>query len=171
MNDSNARASAQQFLDALFTDAPAASLRARVDWPRFRLMQLMQATAGADVAAREDLVTRGLDALAKLPEGTAVPDLEERALRSLRSLIEILIGRRWRFVDGYDNPLLAGLRAGPVAAAPPGVRRYLLQLAELARAATPVTITNADDDDGQKLMTLLLVDGRYCGFLPGNLRR
>jgi hypothetical protein len=159
------RAAAKQFLAALLTDGGETTAAARVDWPRFGLMQLMQASAGNDPQAREELIRRGLEALAKVQPG---PDLQARALSTLRSLIEILIGRTWRFADGFVNPLLEALRAGPVPATPPALRRYLERLAELARAATPVTIA-ARDAEATKAMTLLFVDGLYVGFLPGTL--
>jgi hypothetical protein len=159
-------AQARQFLDALLGgDAPAEMLVERVDWARLGLMQLMQASAGADAAAREELVARGLDALDKAKLGR---DMQQRTLASLRSLIEILIGRSWRFVEGYGNPLLEALRAGPLPSTPPALRRYLERLAEVARAATPVTIA-ARDPEASKVMTLLFVDGAYAGFLPGAL--
>ncbi|MGZ3408331.1 MAG: hypothetical protein ACXVAN_17900 [Polyangia bacterium] len=153
---------ARAFLDALL--GGAAEARAKVDWPRYRLMQLMQGTAGSDAAAREQLLARGF---VELSRGTFGADAEERALRSLRSLVEILLPRGWRFVDGFDNPMLEGLRGGPAAGAPPNLTRYLTMLQEIARAAVPVTIAGKDDAEGRKLMTLLFVDGKYVGFLPG----
>jgi hypothetical protein len=66
--------------------------------------------------------------------------------------------------------MLTALRGGPAAGAPPNLTRYLTMLQEIARAATPVTIAAKDDLEGQKLMTLLFVDGKYVGFLPGALR-
>jgi hypothetical protein len=159
------RAEARAFLDGLVGDAPVERLRALVDWPRYRLMQLMQGTAGSDAATREQLLARGF---VELGRGTFGADAEERALRSLRSLIEILLPRGWRFVDGYDNPMVAALIAGPAAGAPPNLTRYLTMLQEIARAATPVTIAGKDDDEWRKLMTLLFVDGKYVGFLPGS---
>ena len=98
-------------------------------------------------------------------------EAEERALRSLRSLIEILLPRGWRFVDGYESPMLVGLRGGPAAGAPANLTRYLTMLQEIARVAEPVTIAAKDDEEGKKLMTLLFVDGKYVGFLPGSLPR
>lgn len=164
MSAADGRAAAQQLLDGLLGGGALEPLRARVDWPRFRLMQLMQGIAGADTATREQLVARGLVELAR---GSFAAEAEERALRSLRSLVEILLPRGWRFVDGWDNPMLAALRGGPAAGAPPHLTRYLTMLQEIARAAEPVTVAGRDDADGQKLMTLLFVGGRYVGFLPG----
>lgn len=161
-----AKQAARAFLDGLVGDGPVESLRARVDWPRYRLMQLMQGTAGTDAATREQLLARGFVELSRASFGA---DAEERALTSLRSLIEILLPRGWRFVDGYDNPMLAALAGGPAPGAPPNLTRYLTMLQEIARAAAPVTIAGRDDDEGAKLMTLLFVDGRYVGFLPGTL--
>jgi hypothetical protein len=152
---------ARAFLDGLLGGADA---RALVDWPRYRLMQLMQGTAGSDAAAREQLLARGF---VELSRGKFGADAEERALRSLRSLIEILLPRGWRFVDGFANPMLDGLRGGPAAGAPPNLSRYLTMLQEIARAAEPVTIAAKDDVEERKLMTLLFVDGKYVGFLPG----
>jgi hypothetical protein len=164
----NARVPAKQFLDGLLGGGELGELRARVDWPRFRLMQLMQGTAGSDAATREQLLARGFVELAR---GRFGADAEERALRSLRSLVEILLPRSWRFVDGWDNPMVAALRGGPAADASPNLSRYLKLLQELAGAAEPVTIAGRDDADGDKLMTLLFVDGKYVGFLPGSQRR
>jgi hypothetical protein len=163
----DAKAAAEAFLQALLGDTPPDALRALVDWPRFRLMQLMQATAGTDAAARDQLLARALDALAVATPGV---EAEDRALRSLASMIEVLIGTSWRFVDDWTNPLLAGLRAGPRPGTPPGLARYLERLAEIANAATAVTIAPRDPD-ATKLMTLLFVDGRYAGFLPGEHAR
>ena len=160
------KATAQLFLDGLLGAASADDLRAQVDWPRYRLMQLMQGTAGTDAATREQLLARGF---VELSRGRFDANAEERALRSLRSLVAILLPRGWRFVDGYDNPMLAGLRGGPAAGAPPNLSRYLVMLQEIARAAVPVTVAADDDGHGQKLMTLLFVDGKYVGFLPGAL--
>ncbi len=154
---------ARAFLDGVLGDR---DVRALVDWPRYRLMQLMQGTAGSDAAAREQLLARGF---VELSRGQFGADAEERALRSLRSLIDILLPRGWRFVDGSDNPMLAALAGGPAPGAPPNLTRYLTMLQEIARAATPVTIAAKDDDEGKKLMTLLFVDGKYVGFLPGTL--
>lgn len=159
------RAEARAFVDGIYGDGALEPLRARVDWPRYRLMQLMQGTAGTDAETREQLLARGF---VELGRGAFGADAEERALRSLRSLIQILLPRGWRFVDGYDNPMLAALAAGPAPGAPPNLTRYLTMLQEVARAATPVTIAGRDDDEGRKLMTLLFVDGRYVGFLPGS---
>jgi len=163
------RAETRAFLDGLLAgDAAGDDVRARVDWPRYRLMQLMQGTAGTDAATREQLLARGF---VELGRGAFGADAEERALRSLRSLIEILLPRGWRFVDGFDNPMLGALIAGPAPGAPPNLTRYLTMLQEIARAATPVTIAGKDDDEGQKLMTLLFVGGKYVGFLPGSTNR
>jgi hypothetical protein len=159
------RAEARAFLDGLLGGE---DVRARVDWPRYRLMQLMQGTAGSDAETREQLLARGF---VELSRGSFGAEAEERALKSLRSLVEILLPRGWRFVDGYDNPMLAALAGGPSAGAPPNLTRYLSMLQEIARAAAPVTIAAQDDDEGRKLMTLLFVDGKYVGFLPGALQR
>lgn len=164
----SARELAREFLDGALGGGVLEPLRARVDWPRFRLMQIMQGTAGADPAAREQLVARGLVELAR---GAFGAEAEARALRSLRSLVEILLPRGWRFVDGWENPMLAALRGGPAPGTPPNLTRYLTMVQELARAAEPVTIAGADDDEGRKLMTLLFVDGQYVGFLPGSQTR
>lgn len=160
-----AKEAARAFLDGLVGDGPVERLRAGVDWPRYRLMQLMQGTAGTDAATREQLLARGFVELSRASFGA---DAEERALKSLRSLLAILLPRGWRFVDGYDNPMLAALAGGPAPGAPPNLTRYLTMLQEIVRAATPVTIAGRDDDEGAKLMTLLFVDGRYVGFLPGS---
>ena len=159
---------ARAFLDGVLGGGPGDRLRALVDWPRYRLMQLMQGTAGTDAETREQLLARGF---VELSRGSFGAEAEERALKSLRSLIEILLPRGWRFVDGFANPMLAALAGGPAPGAPPNLTRYLTMLQEVARAATPVTIAAKDDDEGRKLMTLLFVDGKYVGFLPGALQR
>lgn len=164
---SDARALARRFLDGLFGGGELAPLRALVDWPRYRLMQLMQGTAGTDVATRESLLARGFVELAR---GKFGDEAEERALRSLRSLVTILMPRGWRFVDGFDNPMLAALRGGPTAGAPAQLARYLTMLQELTARAEAVTVAGREDAEGRKLMTLLIVDGRYVGFLPGAQR-
>lgn len=164
MSDASPKQIARAFLDALYSGSD--DTRARIDWPRWRLMQLMQGTAGVDTATREQLLQRGFVELGK---GNFGVDAEERAVRGLRSLVEILLPRGWRFVDGYVSPMLEGLRGGPAAGAPPQLTRYLTMLQELARAAVAVTIAGKDDDEGKKLMTLLFVDGKYIGFLPGSL--
>jgi hypothetical protein len=158
----DSRQIARAFLDALYTGSD--QTRTLVDWPRWRLMQLMQGTAGSDGELREQLLARGF---VELDKGNFGADAEERAVRGLRSLIEILMPRGWRFVDGYESPMLAGLRGGPAGNAPPQLGRYLTMLQEIAGAATAVTIAGKDDDEGRKLMTLLFVDGKYVGFLPG----
>ena len=157
------RGEAKSFLEGLLGGK---DVRARVDWPRYRLMQMMQGTAGTDAATREQLLARGFVELAR---GQLGAEGEERALRSLRSLVELLLPRGWRFVDGFDNPMLVSLAGGPAAGAPPNLTRYLTMLQEIARAAQPVTIAAKDDDEGRKLMTLLFVGGKYVGFLPGAL--
>jgi hypothetical protein len=156
---------ARAFLDGLLAGQ---DVRGRVDWPRWRLMQLMQGTAGTDVATREQLLARGFVELAR---GGFDAEAEARALVSLRSLIEILLPRGWQLVDGYENPMLLGLRGGPAPGTPPNLSRYLTMLQELAARAEPVTIAGRDDDEGKKLMTLLFVDGKYIGFLPGSRTR
>jgi len=155
------RAEAKAFLDGLYAGK---DVRDSVDWPRYRLMQMMQGTAGTDPAMREQLLARGFVELSRATFGA---EAEERALRSLRSLVEILLPRGWRFVDGFANPMLAALAGGPAVGAAPNLSRYLTMLQEIARAAVPVTIAAKDDDEGRKLMTLLFVDGKYVGFLPG----
>jgi hypothetical protein len=157
------RAEAKAFLDGLLAGK---DVRGGVDWPRYRLMQMMQGTAGTDPATREQLLARGFVELSRATFGA---EAEERALRSLRSLVEILLPRGWRFVDGFDNPMLAALAGGPAPGAPPNLARYLTMLQEIARAAQPVTIAAKDDDEGRKLMTTLFVAGKYVGFLPGAL--
>jgi hypothetical protein len=159
MNDTRA------FLDGLLAGD---DVSARVDWPRWRLMQLMQGTAGSDAPTREQLLARGFVELARANFG---PDDEARSLRSLRSLIEILLPRGWRVVADYENPMVIALRGGPAPGTPPNLTRYLKMLQEIAQTASVVTIAARDDDEGKKLMTLLFVDGKYVGFLPGSQAR
>jgi len=159
-----AKQTARAFLDGLLAGDADDRVRALVDWPRYRLMQLMQGTAGTDAATREQLLARGFVELGKAQFGA---DAEERAVRGLRSLVEILMPRGWRVVEGYENPMLGGLRGGPTESAPPQLKRYLTMLQEIARGAAAVTIAGKDDDEGRKLMTLLFVDDKYVGFLPG----
>jgi hypothetical protein len=165
MARSDAQAHARLFLEALLGDASSDAAARLVDWPRFRLMQLIPGTAGSDPELREQLIARGLVELARGRFGAAE---EERAVRSLRSLVELLLPRGWRFVDDYVNPMLVGLASGPTPSTPPNLKRYLTMLQELAQNAEAVTIAGRDDVEGQKLMTLLFVDGRYVGFLPGS---
>jgi hypothetical protein len=155
---------AERLIEALLGTMAERELAALIDWPRFRLMQLIQGTAGVDPVAREQLIARGL---AELERATLGPEVEERAVRSLRALVQILLPRGWRFVDGFVNPMLAALRGGPTATTTPSLKRFLTRLAELAQAAQAVTIAALDDVHGKKLMTLLFVDGKYVGFLPG----
>jgi len=151
---------AARFLDALFQrGAPP-----EIDWNRFRVMQLIQGTAGASGDVREQLVGRGLVEIAKAP---LTDGAKERAVASLRSLLEVLLPRGFRVVEGYQNPMVEALRRGPAPGTPPNVARFLAMLAELAGEAEAVTIAGQDDVAGRKLMTLLFVDGKYCGFLPG----
>jgi hypothetical protein len=152
---------AQRFLSALFSDSGELP---DVDWERFRVMQLIQGTAGADAADRERLVGRGLVELARAP---LTDETRRRAASSLRALFEVILPRGWRVVSGYVNPMVARLALGPQAGAPPNVTRFLQLLAEIARDAAAVTVCARDDDEGHKLVTLLFVDGRYVGFLPG----
>jgi hypothetical protein len=65
--------------------------------------------------------------------------------------------------------MLAGLVGGPAPGTPANLARYLALLQEIATRAEAVTIAGKDDDEGKKLMTLLFVDGKYVGFLPGSL--
>lgn len=153
---------ARQFLDGLLGREPAESLRQHIDWPRFRLLQLMQGTAGTDVATRERLLARGL---LELERGRFDVETEERALQALRSLFAQLLPQGWRFCEEGENPLLAALRAGPAATTPPQLRRYLTLLQEVACAASAVTVIGREP--GPRLVTLLFVEERYVGFLPG----
>src|SRR5262245_66653200 len=94
------RTETKAFLDGLYAGK---DVRAAVDWPRYRLMQMMQGTAGTDAATREQLLARGFVELARASFGA---EAEERALRSLRSLVEILLPPGWRFVHGCDTPMV-----------------------------------------------------------------
>lgn len=168
MGDQRARLETERrvetLIEALLGTTPERDIAALIDWPRFRLMQLMQGSAGVDAAMREQLIARGLVELARAKLG---PDVEERAVRSLRALVQILLPRGWQRIDDFVNPMLAALRGGPAESTPPSLKHYLKLLQELTRAAESVTIAALDDREGHKLMTLLFVAGKYVGFLPG----
>src|SRR4029079_15660804 len=93
------RATAQAFLHRLFDEEGPAP---EIDWDRFRLMQLIPGTAGADAAAREQLLARGF---VELGRGTFDAEAEDRSIRSLRAPISQVIGARFRIV-AFDNPMV-----------------------------------------------------------------
>jgi hypothetical protein len=152
---------AEEFLESLFVeDGPPPA----IDWDRYRLMQLIPGTAGVtDPAMRDQLIQRGFVELAK---GTFDAETEKRSLVSLRLLVSQILGDKLRVVDGFSNPMVAALRGGPAPGAPPNVARLLSAVSDIVRNAEPVTIAAADDLVGERLMTLLFVDGKYVGFLP-----
>jgi hypothetical protein len=152
---------AHAFLARLFDDQgplPA------VDWEHYRLMQLIPGTAGvADPAMRDQLVGRGFVELAK---GEFDADTERRSVTSLRVLITQVLGEQLRIVPGFDNPMVRALASGPTGGAPPNLHRLLSAVSEVVSRAVAVTICAEDDLVGERLMTLLFVDGKYVGFLP-----
>lgn len=156
-----AEAIARQFLERLFDsegEAPA------VDWDRFRIMQLIPGTAGApNLQARDQLVQRGFIEIAK---GSFDADTEARSLSSLRALYDQVIGPHYKVV-AFDNPMLAAMRQGPAPGTPPNLARLLSAVCEIVSRAEPVTIAADGDVLGERLVTMLFVEGRYVGFLPG----
>jgi hypothetical protein len=155
---------ALEFIARLFADDGDAPPPA-IDWERFRLMQLIPGTAGvADAKMRDQLVARGFVELAR---GQFDAETERRSILSLRTLIGQLLGERVRVVDGYANPMVAALQNGPSAGTPPNLARLLSAVAEIAARADAVTICAESDLVGERLMTLLFIDGKYVGFLPG----
>jgi hypothetical protein len=152
---------AQTFIAHLFDDKgplPA------VDWERYRLMQLIPGTAGvSDPALRDALVGRGFAELAK---GQFDAETERRSVTSLRVLVTQVLGEQLRIVTGFQNPMVAALASGPTTGAPPNLQRLLSAVAEIAARAVAVTIAAENDLVGERLMTLLFVDGKYVGFLP-----
>jgi hypothetical protein len=152
---------ATEFLARLFVeDGPAPA----IDWERYRLMQLIPGTAGVtDPKVRDQLIQRGFVELGK---GAFDAETEQRSLVSLRVLVAQILGDKLRVVDGFTNPMVAALRGGPAPGAPPNVARLLAAVSDIVQHAEPVTIAAADDLVGERLMTLLFVDGKYVGFLP-----
>jgi hypothetical protein len=135
-----------------------------VDWDRFRLMQLIPGTAGvSDVKARDALIGRGF---VELAQGTFDTETERRSLTSLRTLMLQIVGDTPRVVPGFANPLVATLTHPPVLATPPNLTRLLSSVGEILREAHAVTIVGSEDALGERMMTLLFVDGQYVGFLP-----
>ncbi len=134
-----------------------------MDWDRFRLMQLIPGTAGADAKTREQLLQRGF---VELGRGRFDAATEARSVQSLRALVTQVIGARYQIV-AYENPMLTALGVGPKEDTPPNLRRLLLAVADIVAHAQAVTIVGESDPLGERLMTLLFVDGRYVGFLPG----
>jgi hypothetical protein len=134
-----------------------------VDWERYRLMQLIPGTAGSDPHTRDQLIARGFVEIAK---GKFDADTERRSLVSLRVLVEQIIGQKVRVVQGFLNPMVDALRGGPAQGAPPNVARLLSAVSDIVAHAQEVTIAAESDVLGERLMTLLFVDGKYVGFLP-----
>ncbi len=151
---------AQEFLERLLREHGAAPA---IDWDRFRLMQLIPGTAGADVKTREQLLQRGF---VELGRGKFDAEAEARSIRSLRALFTQIIGTHFRLVE-HDNPMLAALAVGPSPDAPPNLKRLLLAVADVVAHAQAVTVAGEADPLGERLMTLLFVEGKYVGFLPG----
>ena len=137
-----------------------------VDWERYRFMQLVPGTAGArDVAEREALVGRGL---VELAQGTFDAETERRSLISLRTLVTQILGQRPQMVPGFENPLVDTLSRAAAPGTPPNLKRMLDGVAEIVRAADAITVRSEADPLGERMMTLLFIDGRYVGFLPAS---
>ena len=135
-----------------------------VDWERYRLMQLIPGTAGVtDPKLRDQLVARGFVELAK---GAFDAETEKRSVLQLRVLVHQIIGEKPRVVPGFSNPMVAALSSGPGPGAPPNLARLLSAVSDIVSHAIPVTVAHETDLVGERLMTLLFVDGRYVGFLP-----
>ena len=138
----------------------------KVDWERYRLMQLIPGTAGvADPKARDALVARGF---AELARGRFDAEAEQRSLASLRALVAQILGAQPTIVHGFSNPLVAALSGTPSPATPPNLARLLSAVGEILRQAEPVTVVAQDDALGERMMTLLFVEGAYAGFLPAS---
>ena len=152
---------ADELVRRLFADqGPAPD----VDWARFRLMQLIPGTAGVtDAALRDQLIARGFEELEK---GSFDAETERRSIVSLRTLVRQLLGEQPRVI-AYENPMVGALGRGPAPHAPPNLKRLLTAVAEIVSRATPVSIAAEGDAIGERIMTLLFVEGRYVGFLPG----
>ena len=152
---------ALDFLARLFDESGPAP---HVDWERYRIMQLIPGTAGvADAAARDRLIERGFIELAK---GGFDEAAQRRSIESLRSLVGQVLGTRHR-VLAFQNPMVEAMAAGPAPSTPPNLARLLSAVAEIVQRATSVTVAAEADAIGERLMTLLFVDGAYVGFLPG----
>jgi hypothetical protein len=137
-----------------------------VDWERYRLMQLIPGTAGvSDLKMREALVARGFVELAK---GTFDAETERRSIISLRALVSQVLRGQPRVEAGFTNPLVASMKNGPGPGTPPNLARLLSAIAEIARSATAVTVVGDEDALGERMMTLLFLDGKYVGFVPAS---
>jgi hypothetical protein len=137
-----------------------------IDWPRYRLMQLIPGTAGiADPKLRDTLVARGF---AELEQGRFDAETEQRSIVSLRTLVTQILGVAPSVVPDYHNPLVAGLAGTPSPGTPPNLARLLTGVAEILRAAEAVTVIGREDPLGERMMTLLFIEGAYVGFLPAS---
>lgn len=155
---------AREFVTRLFQPEGSGPPPA-IDWERYRLMQLIPGTAGvADGKLRDQLVARGF---VELGRGHFDAETEARSIVSLRTLISQLLGERVRVVGGFANPMVAALQHGPTPGTPPNLARLLSAVAEIVRRADAVTIAAESDLVGERLMTLLFIDEKYVGFLPG----
>lgn len=140
-----------------------------IDWDRYRLMQLIPGTAGAsDVKTRDQLVARGFVEIGKGPPDG---DSERRSIAQLRALILQIIGLEHRVVRGYENPMRTALALGPAKGTPPNLARLLSAVADIVGKAEIVTIASQEDPLGERIMSLLFVDRKYVGFLPGKLHQ
>lgn len=157
---------ALDFLARLFDEAgPLRSNEGpRIDWERYRLMQLIPGTAGvADAGARDRLIERGFIELGK---GGFDEAAERRSIESLRSLVGQVLGTRHRVVP-FTNPMATALAQGPAPSTPPNLKRLLTAVADIVQRAEAITVAAESDAIGERLMTLLFIDGAYVGFLPG----
>jgi hypothetical protein len=153
---------ARQFLDSLLLS----EAEPEIDWPLFRLLQIIEGTAGSDAATRERLVGRGLEALAV--SSRFDEEVRVRSVDALRKLFRSLLGAGWRFVDDFQNPMWAALAGGPLPKTTPHLKRFLEEVAEVMRRAEAVTVVARSDEAERRLVTLLFVDEKYVGFLPGS---
>jgi hypothetical protein len=154
---------ARTFLARLFAEhGPAPD----IDWEKFRLMQLIPGTAGvSDPMKRDALVERGF---IELGRGKFDANIERRSLDSLRALITQVLGTRPVILSGFSNPLVDAMSNSPAPTTPPNLMRLLGAVGEIVRQADAVTFGAPGDKLGERLMTLLFVDGRYVGFLPAS---
>jgi hypothetical protein len=155
---------AHQFLDSLLSSTERRPAP-KIDWPLFRLLQIIEGTSGTDLETRERLVGLGL---AEIDRSIFDAEAETRSLSALRKLYRSLLGTGWRFVADYENPMLGALRGGPLPETPPNLKRFLVEVEEVVRRAKSITVVAQADESERRLVTLLFIDEKYVGFLPGS---